>query len=614
MAQSASPGFFLEDWTPKTIQNPVSSIEPLTSLPITTTVTVHHDSVVTKVSPSIFGHNAGVWGGKINRDSGMMRNIRALAPRVIRWPGGNLSNDYFWNASSETTCPKDLPPATTSTSAPPPSTFSFNPKLYGANASGWTMSLDDYYDMLARTNSTGILSVNYAYARYGTGADPVLTAAKYAADWVRYDKGRTRYWEIGNENYGSWETGYEIDVALNKDGQPKRISGDLYGRHAAVFISEMRKAAMEVGNDIKIGVVLFHNQYDATGSILGTWNAGVLPHVASKADYLILHNYYTAKTGETPSTILNSAQDIPKKLMGVALSDLKAHGNLETLPVALTEWNISAEGSQQQVSHVNGIHAVLNLGELIQNGWGLANRWDFLNGYSGGDSHGLFADQETDVPKYTPRAPFYYMQFFQRFFGDRLLASKVTGSADVRSYASLFSSGQCGVVLVNKGSGVQTVDLQIPNFAFGERFHSFVLTGAAGETYSRKVFINGEGPTQVAGGPDDYADLPPKSAVIENGSIRITLPEFSVAFLLVEANTTAGIGEDRGATRSTELRIFGNASERTFRLSRAVSWEVQSLQGATIQRGEGRGVDLRGTPTGLYVLRSGTQRQTFLVR
>ena len=65
--------------------------------------------------------------------------------------------------------------------------------------------------------------------RYGTSANPVAAAAHLAADWVRYDNGRTKFWEIGNESYGNWEAGYSIDVSKNKDGQPEFITGALYG-------------------------------------------------------------------------------------------------------------------------------------------------------------------------------------------------------------------------------------------------------------------------------------------------------------------------------------------------------------------------------------------------
>ncbi len=44
-----------------------------------------------------------------------------------------------------------------------------------------------------------------------------------------------------------------IDTALNKDGQPQIISGELYGKHFKVFADSMKAAAEEIGATIYIG-------------------------------------------------------------------------------------------------------------------------------------------------------------------------------------------------------------------------------------------------------------------------------------------------------------------------------------------------------------------------
>ena len=123
---------------------------------------------------------------------------------------------------------------------------------YGGNTQSWTLSLSNYYSMLASVKAQAIVTINYAYARYGTGPDPVAAAAHLAADWVRYDNGRTKYWEIGNEEYGNWEAGWEINAALNQDNQPQFITGALYGQHWNVFADSMRAAAQQTGATIYI--------------------------------------------------------------------------------------------------------------------------------------------------------------------------------------------------------------------------------------------------------------------------------------------------------------------------------------------------------------------------
>ena len=333
--------------------------------------------------------------------------------------------------------------------------------------------------MLQQTGNTGIITINYSYARYGTGPNPVQTAAHLAADWVRYDNGRTKFWEIGNEDAGPWQAGYKINVSNNQDGQPEIITGALYGQHFKVFADSMRQAATETGATIHIGAQLI--QYDAVNSynpVDRTWNSGYFGSAGNAADFYIVHSYYTPyNENSTAAVILNSAATETKSMMDWMKTTTQKAG-VELKPIALTEWNIFAVGSKQMVSHINGMHATLNLGELIKNKYGLACRWDLANGWSNGDDHGTFNNgDEPGVPKWNPRPSFYHMYYFQHFFGDRMVASTVSGSADIVGYASTFSSGQAGIVVVNKGTGTQTVKISFQNFYPGNRYYWYTLNG-----------------------------------------------------------------------------------------------------------------------------------------
>src|SRR5581483_6956919 len=323
----------------------------------------------------------------------------------------------------------------------------------------------NYYNMLQQTNSTGIITVNYGYARYGTSANPVAVAAHLAADWVRYDNGRTKFWEIGNESNGTWQAGYRIDVSKNKDGQPEFITGDLYGRHFKVFADSMKKAAQQIGKTIYIGAQLLETapQSWQTGTDK-TWNQGVLTQAGTAADFYIVHSYYTPyNTNSTAADILATATSNTDAMMQYLAQNTQAN-NAPLKPIALTEYNIFAVGSKQMVSHINGMHAVLVLGELIKDKYGEASRWDLANAWDNGDDQGTFsAGDEPGVAKWTPRPSFFHMYYFQKYFGDQMISSTVSGSADVVGYASTFSSGQAGIVIVNKGTTTQTVQVAFQN-------------------------------------------------------------------------------------------------------------------------------------------------------
>ncbi len=522
-------GFFLNDWQPKTFTAPSYKD---TTIPFSTayTVTVNPSAVITKVPMSIFGNNANIWMTQIVTETSLMTDITNLHPHIIRFPGGSISDVFFWNA------PKNTPPADApSMLVNANGTQSASGWWYGKNSESWTFSVDNYYNMLQQTGNSGMITINYGYARYGTSANPVATAAHLAADWVRYDNGRTKYWEIGNENFGDWEAGYRIDITKNKDGQPEYLSGDLYGQHFKVFADSMRKAAQEIGKSIYIGAVTVEAAAQSwETNTRKTWNTGLFSKAGTSPDFYIVHSYFTAyQTNSNATNILASPASETKNMMDFVTQSLQSAA-VTLKPIALTEYNINAEGSMQKVSHINGMHAIMVLGEALKNKYGMSARWDLANAWDNGNDHGMFSNgDEPGVPKWNARPAFYHMYYFQKFLGDRLITS-TSDNADLISYASSFTSGQIGVTLVNRSASAQLVQIKFQTFNVGTRFYWYTLTGGGdnGE-FSRKVLVNGQGPSGVAGGPANYASINPYSANTING-VNINVPARAIVYMVID--------------------------------------------------------------------------------
>ena len=522
------PELPFESWSAKTLSLPATydNVSQTSSVK-GVDISINFAKRITKVSKYVYGNNANCFSGWMQNDAALMKNINNLNMGVMRIPGGSLSDVYFWNRQTvyENYVAKSYLPVINDI----PSTISPWAGKRALDFENWSMGVDQYYQMMQMTGSTGIVTVNYGYARYGTGINPVAQAAHLAADWVRYDNGRSKFWEIGNEVSGSWEAGYEIDQSLNKDGQPKRITGDLYGKHASIFIDSMRRAATQIGKQIYIGVV----SDQVVNTAMPNWNRDLITNVGGKADFYIVHSYFTPyNENSTPDVILNSASQIAGYKSYVQ-NELLAQGK-PAAPVFLTEWNIFAVGSKQQVSFVDGMHATLVIGELIKNKYEMASRWDLANGWANGDDHGLFSTgDEPGVAKYAARPSFYYLYYFQKYFGDMMIES-TTNSSSVVSYASQFSSGEAGIVLVNKSTTDQVVELTLKNFTPGSRYYTYTLTGGTDNgNYSRKVYVNGITTSTDAGGPENYETLKAKSTVV-NGNIKLSLPKYSVTYLVVE--------------------------------------------------------------------------------
>ena len=537
---AASQGFFLNDWVPLSFMAPPFTLTGPAAGAVTDTVNADLNMVISKVPRSLFGNNANTYMTQMVDQPVLLNHIRKLSPGIIRFPGGNLSSLYFWDQEkdqapadvADTLFDSNLNPVPASAGAPHYSYW------HGKNTDGWTLSLANYYQMLQTTGSEGMITVNYPYARYGLSEDPVARAAHYAANWVRYDAGRTRFWEIGNEVSGPWQAGYKINTRQNKDGQPEIINGTLYGRHFKVFADSMRKAAAEMGMPIHIGAVL--EGVDASNSWNVTarqWNNQFFAEAGNAADFFIVHDYFQDATS-SPSVILNSAATGIGKIASYMQANTQANG-VQMKPIALTEWNIWATGSRQMVSQVSGLHATLVLGEMIRHKFGQAARWDLANAWDNGDDHGIFNNgtSHSNEPAWNPRPAFYHLYYFQHFFGDRMVESVIhsaSSGTELVAFASSFSSGEAGMVLVNKGSSPRIAAINFKHFQAGQRYYWYSLSGGNDNgDYSTQVFINGETGSAPVGGPSNYAGVKAFAAPL-TGTIKIAVPPQAAVYLVAE--------------------------------------------------------------------------------
>lgn len=522
-------GFFLDDWQPKTFSLPEYEDSPIPTV-ASYTINVDASSIITKIPLSVFGQNAVWWMGPVAGNPKVIEPLTNLHPHIIRFPGGSSSDVYFWNANQGVN-PTDVPTEITDENGVKKAPG----YTYGMTDYNWQCSLDNYYSMLQQTGNKGIITVNFGYSRYGTGPTPVSTAAHLAADWVRYDNGRTKLWEIGNENYGSWEWGYRIDPALNQDGQPVFLTGALYARHFKVFVDSMQNAAAEIGSKIYIGAVTVESPANESWqtTCLKTWNTGMMTGINNKADFFVVHNYFTPyNENSSASVIYSAALTVPETMIKFVTQAIQSNG-ATIKPIVLDEWNMWAKDSKQQVSNVSGGFALLVLGEALVNKYGLTARWDLLNGWENGNDHGLFSSgNEPGIPKWSPRPSFYYMYYFQKMLGDRMVSA--LSNSNIKAYASTYSSGEMNVTLVNTTSTPYHIQVKTKNFRKGKRFYWYSLEGGSDNgDFSRKVAVNGNSTSTEAGGPSTYNSLKARSAVTTNG-VKVTVPARGAVIMVID--------------------------------------------------------------------------------
>lgn len=519
MAQN--PNCFLEDFAPKNAVVPIGVAASKTTAAPTVTITLTPDTLG-KISKYVFGNALASWMGNNTGSTTFVKNVQALNPSLIRYPGGSWGDVFFFNGK-----PSDLPDSVYNGTTKKKELFY---PISGKN--DWPTTTDNYYKLRQQTGSQGLITINYAYARYGLSDNPVAQAAHLAAQWVRYDKGRTKFWEIGNENAGPWEAGWMIDTKTNKDGQPQIISGKLYAQHCKVFADSMRVAAAQIGAKIYIGGQVLH--YDGSTSwnfVDQTWNAGFLQEIGDAMDFYVMHNYFG--NDAIAANLLTVAATDPKKNISFIQQDI-INKKAFPKPVALTEYNMNSNSANATMgrSYINGMQATILFNELIKNNFGLGARWLLASG-----EDGMFYQGDNSSLLWQPRPDFYYAYYQQKFTGDHAIAA-TSNNTNILAYASRFASGETGVVIVNKGKTAQVVKIDPKKIGVGNQYYNYSLTGGTDNgDFSLYVTVNGVKPTGTQWGPRETLETLPANAYPTDNAITLNVPGRSVQFIMMEAGS-----------------------------------------------------------------------------
>jgi hypothetical protein len=536
-----SPNCFLEDYYPKYISSPpsIDTIKPSTTPNVT--VTINGADTLGPVSNYIFGNATAVWVGENVNNTTLVPYLQQLSPSLIRFPGGSWSNIYFWNG-----LPGDIPESIYDCSKYGAGAETYPKVLLHPQSGAWYyLTPDQYYNLRSQLGAEGLISVNYGYARYGLSADPIGQAAHLAADWVRYDAGQTKFWEVGNENAGQWEAGWMIDTTTNLDGQPKVITGRIYGKHFKVFVDSMKAAAAEIATTIYIGGIVLH--FDGSTSSNPpdkTWNQEFFNEVGDSADFYVMHNYYGSGSSSVSlnTSVTNAHTEIINNINFIN-SDIAAKG-ASSKPIALTEWNSKSNSSsspadKERISICNGLQAVTIIGDMLNNNCNMSCRW-------------LIANQNTDgmfywssSPTHTlwdPRPDFYYLYYLKQFVGDHMVQTS-SSYTDLLAYASRFSSNHTGVVVVNKGASPLTVRILPNDIGVGDKYYVYSITG---DTMGNPPIICKVNNTKHD--PGRWGPLSGLTGIkawsyttgnpLGNDSIKFSSPGNSVQFILVDSGRT----------------------------------------------------------------------------
>jgi hypothetical protein len=355
------------------------------------------------VDPRLFGLNADIWDGAFNTSTTADLLLEANN-QALRFGGGSLSDAYHWQ-----------------TNTTEGQTFQ------------WATSLDAFANVALATQARVFITANY-----GSGSPQEAAAeVSYANRTKHYG---FAYWEIGNENYGSWE--------LDNNARPH--DPVTYATRFKDYFQQMKA----VDRSIKIGAVVvadedsFANYADEsavnprTGATHHGWNAvmlATLKQLGVTPDFVIYHRYEQGPGGESDAFLLGSARTWANDAAAIrAMLDDYLAGAAHRVEIICTENNsVFSNPGKQTTSLVNGLFMADSLANVMKtelNGffwWNLRNGQEAANnndptlyGWRPYGDYGI-------VTAATPAGPadryptFYVYKLLQQFArgGERVIAA-----------------------------------------------------------------------------------------------------------------------------------------------------------------------------------------------
>jgi hypothetical protein len=487
---------FADNWKPRFFQQPDSVIIDTLNTDtteVTVTITLYPNDTTAPVSYSQFGVNSNMRSG----DGLVNRSHLYEQMGAFRFPAGSGSNIYFWDCN-----------------IPPSFLISFNP-ICGTKGK----FLDPDHFLTFRNNADGepTVVVNYFYARYGitpegTREARVQQAADYAASWVQYynidNQAKIKYWEIGNECYGAWEVGYNVNGSI--------VTGKEYGEDLSVFATAMKA----VDSTIRIGAVLSHNDFE--------WNEQVIREVENFADFLIVHHYFGVSNGSSANNATKEIEWDMQELQAVAFhNSSKPRGYF---PISFTEFNIQGDPTTNMV---NGLFIADALGTMVKNRFDLTTVWVNEWNINGNETHGILAKNDPDQANYTARPSFTPYYFYGKMFGDFMIDDTLTGNSLVKIYSSVFSSGELGVVLLNYSDTAAGVKINFGDTTQVDSVYWYSVYADNINAGNKKFYVNNSTSTTIGGGPSDLDSVPAFIAKMSDTSV-LTIPKYSVNYIVLK--------------------------------------------------------------------------------
>jgi alpha-N-arabinofuranosidase len=416
-------------------------------------VTVNPKERIRKVDRRMFGLNAAVWDAAYSSPN-TQALLTELDNQSLRFPGGSLSDVYHWQTN-----------------------------MSDGQTFEWATSFDEFVAIAAATHAAVYITANY-----GTGTP------EEAAAWVNYankvKRHNVRYWEIGNENYGTWEA----------DNNTRPHDPVTYATRFKEYWKQMKAVdpSIRIGAVVVTGEDAFANYTDhpvtnpRTGVAHNGWTPVMLDtlrQLGVTPDFVVYHRYEQAPGGESDLFLLNSAASWPNDAAALRqMLDDYLGTKSKKVELAVTEHNsVYGNPGKQTTSLVNGLFYADALGTLLKTEFNAMMWWDLRNGQEAGNNNSpslygwrRYGDygivDAADPAGPADRYPTFYVDKLLKYFargGEKVVAA----SSDYRGlgvYAVKGPEHSLRILVINKHpSAALNTTISIPALKRGERAKLF---------------------------------------------------------------------------------------------------------------------------------------------
>jgi alpha-N-arabinofuranosidase len=433
--------------------------------------------------------------------------VAALRPAFIRWPGGNVAQDYHWAWGVG---PRDGRPVWTNLS-------------WKNEPEPGEIGTDEFIELCRRVGALPTITVNVE----GRGA-----TAEEAAAWVEYCNGpatsrygakraenghpepyRVKHWEVGNEIWGDWVRGH-TDAAT-------------YAQRYLAYARAMR------GVDPSIELI-------AVGDNDMAWNRTVLRTAGASIDYLAIHHYYGRKEIAGDAGNLMARPLHYERFYKDVQKAIREEAPGRPIRLSINEWGLDLLESRQQSMEAALYGArLLNVFERSSPFVAMTAESDLVNGWPGGiiqaSRHGLYVT-----------ALYHVNRLYNVYRGqDRLKTTVESPTFDTSK----------------EGTGVPVLDVVASRSADGSALYLKMVNTAPSQTLDTRVELRGvavqadaEWHLLAADSLDTRnsfaapeAVRPRQEALTAAGGFKVSLPPHSVSVVVLRVKGAAGRAGGVGA-------------------------------------------------------------------